>query len=52
MPLPQYTLVHRDAKLSNAETDLLYGWARVERRRLKAGLPVVPASAGQRVANQ
>jgi hypothetical protein len=47
MPLPQYTLVHRDAKLSDADTDLLYGWARVERRRLRAMLPVVPTSAGQ-----
>lgn len=38
MPLPQYTLVHRDARLSDADTDVLYGWARVERRRLKATL--------------
>jgi hypothetical protein len=47
MPLPQYTLLHRDARLSDAETDLVYGWARVERRRLKTILPVVPTSAGQ-----
>ncbi|MGA8030076.1 MAG: heme-binding domain-containing protein [Bryobacteraceae bacterium] len=48
MPLPQYTLIHRGAKLSDAETDLVYAWARVERRKLKAGFPVIPASAGQR----
>jgi Haem-binding domain len=35
MPLPQYTLVHQDAKLSDADRDVLYGWARGERRRLK-----------------
>ncbi len=40
MPLPQYTLAHRNAKLSDAETDILYGWARIERRRLKTP-PVV-----------
>ncbi len=47
MPLPQYTLIHRDAKLSTADTDLLYGWARVERRKLKASHPVVRAGDGQ-----
>ena len=46
MPLHQYTLMHRDAKLSDADTDLLYAWARVERRRLKAMTPVVPTNAG------
>ncbi len=45
MPLPQYTLVHHDAKLSDADTDLVYGWARVERRRLKASHSVVPTSS-------
>lgn len=44
MPLPQYTLAHRKAKLSDAETDVLYGWARVERRRLKAAVPVIPTA--------
>jgi hypothetical protein len=39
MPLTQYTLVHREAKLSDAETDLVYGWARVERRKLKSEHP-------------
>jgi hypothetical protein len=52
MPLPQYTLVHRDAKLSDADTDLLYGWARVERRKSKAILPVVPTNAGEPVRSR
>jgi hypothetical protein len=47
MPPPQYTLIHRDAKLSSADTDLLYGWARVERRKLKASHPVVRVGDGQ-----
>jgi Haem-binding domain len=41
MPLPQYTLIHHDAKLSDADTDLLYSWARVERRRVKSSHLVV-----------
>jgi hypothetical protein len=36
MPLPQYTLIHRDAKLSDADTDLVYSWARLERRKLRS----------------
>lgn len=47
MPLRQYTLVHRDAKLSDADTDLVYGWARVERRKLKANRPVLRMGEGQ-----
>lgn len=47
MPLPQYTLVHRRAKLSDAETDILYQWARAERRRLRAVVAAIPTSAGQ-----
>jgi hypothetical protein len=44
MPLPQYTLIHRDAKLSDAETNLLYEWAHAERKRLKASeAPAQPA---------
>jgi cytochrome c len=34
MPLSQYLLVHRDAKLSDAEVDAIYNWARAERKRL------------------
>ena len=36
MPLPQYTLVHRDAMLSDSERDRIYHWARIERRRMRA----------------
>ena len=49
MPLPQYGLVHRNATLSEADTDLLYAWARVERRKVKALLPVVSKIAGESV---
>jgi hypothetical protein len=52
MPLPQYTFIHHNAKLSDADTDLVYGWARVERRRLRASLAVVPANAGQPSVSQ
>lgn len=47
MPLPQYTLIHRDAKLSDAEADLVYGWARVERRRLRTTRALVQTGDGQ-----
>jgi len=40
MPLPQYTLMHSKAKLSDAERDAVYQWARLERRKL--GPPVNP----------
>jgi hypothetical protein len=36
MPPPQYVAVHRHAGLSDTETDIVYGWARTERRRLRA----------------
>lgn len=36
MPLRQYTFIHQHAKLSEAERDLVYRWARKERRRLRA----------------
>jgi hypothetical protein len=36
MPVPQYTLVHRYAKFSDADRDMVYGWARLERRKLRA----------------
>jgi hypothetical protein len=36
MPLPQYAVMHRDAKLSDAGIDIVYQWARLERRRVKA----------------
>ena len=36
MPLRQYTFIHRQARLTDAERDLVYQWARRERRRLRA----------------
>ena len=36
MPLPQYTMIHRDAKLSDADIDLIYQWARTERKHMKS----------------
>jgi cytochrome c len=35
MPLPRYLLLHPEARLSDAEVDYLYGWAKSERKRLK-----------------
>jgi len=44
MPLSQYLLIHRDAKLSDAEVDAIYNWARAERKRLSAAdNPAAPA---------
>ena len=43
MPLPQYLLLHPEAKLSDADAGLLYQWSRQERKRLKAQPgPAVP----------
>jgi hypothetical protein len=52
MPLAQYTLVYRDAKLSDADADLIYGWARGERRKLKTGHPLLHTSDGRRLTPQ
>ena len=35
MPLPRYLLLHPEARLSDAEVDYLYQWAKSERKRLK-----------------
>jgi len=43
MPLSQYLLLHPEAKLSDADAELLYQWSRRERKRLKAQPgPTVP----------
>jgi hypothetical protein len=47
MPLSNYSLMHRDAKLSDAEIDIVYRWARLERRKLKAA---VAANGAQPIA--
>jgi hypothetical protein len=36
MPLPRYLQLHPSAKLSDAEIEQIYQWARGERRRLKS----------------
>jgi cytochrome c len=36
MPLPQYLFLHPEAKLSDADIELLYQWSRRERKRLKS----------------
>jgi hypothetical protein len=36
MPLPRYTLLHPDAKLSEADISLMDRWSHAERRRLRA----------------
>jgi hypothetical protein len=44
MPLPRYLQLHPGAKLSDAEIDQIYQWARGERRRLKSiarGMPKI-----------
>jgi heme-binding protein len=35
MPLPRYTLLHPDAKLSDADISLMDHWSHAERRRLR-----------------
>jgi hypothetical protein len=52
MPLPKYTLIHHGARLSDADTDVLYGWARAERRRMKTMIPVAPTSAHEVVGSR
>ena len=36
MPLPQYTLIHRNARLSDADVDAVFRWTQSERSRLIA----------------
>lgn len=42
MPLPRYLQLHPGAKLSDAEIDRIYQWARVERRRIKSMVQSLP----------
>lgn len=46
MPPPRYTMMHRQARLSQQELQRMYVWARGERRRLK----VLSAESGASVA--
>lgn len=36
MPLPQYLLLHPEAKLTDADAEVIYEWSREERKRLKS----------------
>jgi len=36
MPLPQYLFLHPEARLTDADIEVLYQWSRHERKRLKA----------------
>jgi|SRR5580698_8963329 hypothetical protein len=36
MPLPRYTLLHRDAVLASPERQEIYEWSRAEKKRLKS----------------
>jgi Haem-binding domain len=42
MPLPRYLRLHPSARLSDAEIDRIYQWARGERRRLKSTAHSLP----------
>lgn len=42
MPLPQYLLLHPEARLSDADSELLYQWSRKERKRLKSEASSTP----------
>lgn len=39
MPLPSYTIIHKDAILTQAEKDVLYNWCEVLRDSIKARYP-------------
>jgi len=41
MPPDRYTVIHPDAKLTQAERDALYDWAHAERRRVKSSVPAL-----------
>lgn len=44
MPLPKYLFLHPEAKLSDADTELIYQWTRQERKRLRR--EAAPAVSG------
>jgi hypothetical protein len=43
MPLPQYTLIHRNARLSDADVDAIFQWTQAERSRLIAETRTIAA---------
>lgn len=44
MPLPKYLFLHPEAKLTDADVDLVYRWSRAERKRLKSETNSLPGS--------
>jgi cytochrome c len=44
MPLPRYLMLHPEARLSDAEVDYLYQWAKSERKRLQTDTAAVNAA--------
>ena len=46
MPLPRYLLLHPEARLSDAEVDYLYQWAKSERKRLQTASTANAAVTG------
>ena len=34
MPLPEYTLIHRNARISDPDVDAIFRWTQAERSRL------------------
>jgi Haem-binding domain len=46
MPLPQYTLIHRNARLSDADIDAVFRWTQTERARL-VGQALSPANQSE-----
>jgi predicted Fe-S protein YdhL (DUF1289 family) len=40
MPLPRYTLLHREAVLTSQERQQIYEWSRAEKKRLKSADPL------------
>lgn len=44
MPLPRYLVLHPEAKMTDADIDLLYRWSRGERKRIKSESSEPPAS--------
>ena len=39
MPLPRYTLLHPEARLSSGEIEAIRSWTRMERNRLRRPVP-------------
>jgi hypothetical protein len=46
MPLASYTILHGDAKLTDAQRSLIVEWARAERARLRAAVGMPTAEGG------